>query len=192
MTFWQEFAYTFSDIGWLPAILLVLGLIFVIVELFVPGYGFFGISGGILVIAALIIRSYNNGGGNPVIQAFVLLGVAVLVVGIAAIILLILVKKGVFSRTGFVLGRTSVDKVRSEGTPDFTVLVGEVGVAKCDLRPVGTAEIGDRLYDVVTRGEYIVSGSSVKVVDVEGVRIIVATDTRGTREVTATDCDESE
>ena len=68
MTFWQEFVYTFSDIGWLPAILLVLGLIFVIVELFVPGYGFFGITGGILVIAALIIRAYNNGGGNPVID----------------------------------------------------------------------------------------------------------------------------
>ncbi len=192
MTFWQEFVYTFSDIGWLPAILLVLGLIFVIVELFVPGYGFFGITGGILVIAALIIRAYNNGGGNPVIQAFVLLGVSILVLSIAAIVLLILVKKGVFSRTGFVLGRTSVSKDRSDGTPDFTCLIGETGTAKCDLRPVGTVEIGDKLYDVVTRGEYIVSGSGVKVIDVEGVRIIVVSDSAKAGEITATEYEESD
>ena len=174
MTFWQEFAYTFSEIGWAPAILLILGLIFVIVELFVPGYGFFGITGSILVIVALVIRAYNHGGGNPVIQIFILLGVAILVLAIAAIILLILVKKGVFSRTGFVLGRTAVGKDRSEGTPDFNDLNGKSGVAKYDLHPGGVATIDGRQIDVVTRGEYIVAGSDVTVIAVEGSRVVVA------------------
>ena len=37
LTFWQELQIAFSDIGIVPAILLILGTIFIIVEIFEPG-----------------------------------------------------------------------------------------------------------------------------------------------------------
>ena len=46
MTFWQEVALVFTEIGWIPAICLILGMILIIVEIFQPGFGFFGIAGG--------------------------------------------------------------------------------------------------------------------------------------------------
>ena len=73
MTFWQEFALVFSEIGWAAAICLIVGLIFIVVEIFQPGFGFFGITGSVLVIVGIVIRVYNHGGGNPIIQLFILL-----------------------------------------------------------------------------------------------------------------------
>lgn len=93
MTFWEEVALVFSDIGWVPAICLILGMILIIVEIFQPGFGFFGITGGILVVVGIIVRIYNNGGGNPIIQFFVLLAVVLGVLAVAAVVMMIALKK---------------------------------------------------------------------------------------------------
>jgi membrane-bound serine protease (ClpP class) len=55
-------------------------------------------------------------------------------------------------------------------------LQGERGVAVTDLRPAGTARIGDQLYDVTTESEYVTSGSAVRVVKVRGNRIVVTSE----------------
>jgi membrane-bound ClpP family serine protease len=47
------------------------------------------------------------------------------------------------------------------------------GTAITDLRPSGTALIGGKRLDVVTRGDYIEKGSEVRVSAVEGSRIVV-------------------
>jgi membrane-bound serine protease (ClpP class) len=52
-------------------------------------------------------------------------------------------------------------------------LVGQNGTALTDLRPAGTARIGDEKVDVVTEGEYIAQGSKVLVVRSEGYRHVV-------------------
>ena len=87
MTFWQEVALVFTEIGWIPAICLILGMILIIVEIFQPGFGFFGIAGGILVVIGIIVRIYNSGGGNPIIQFFVLLAIVLGVLALAAVII---------------------------------------------------------------------------------------------------------
>ncbi|MGH2358264.1 MAG: NfeD family protein, partial [Candidatus Limnocylindria bacterium] len=65
---------------------------------------------------------------------------------------------------------------RSEGftsAPSRPELVGLDGVALTDLRPSGTARIGDERVDVVTEGEYIGQGSRVLVVRSDGYRHVV-------------------
>ena len=42
-----------------------------------------------------------------------------------------------------------------------------------DARPAGFAEIGGQRVDVVTRGENIEAGAVVKVLEVEGNRVVV-------------------
>ena len=52
-------------------------------------------------------------------------------------------------------------------------LVGNTGSALTALRPAGTALIGDLRVDVVTSGEYIASGTEIRVVSVRGSRVEV-------------------
>jgi membrane-bound serine protease (ClpP class) len=52
-------------------------------------------------------------------------------------------------------------------------LVGLDGTALTDLRPSGTARIGEERIDVVTEGEYVAQGSRVQVIRSEGYRHVV-------------------
>jgi membrane-bound serine protease (ClpP class) len=52
-------------------------------------------------------------------------------------------------------------------------LVGKDGTAITDLRPSGTARIGEERIDVVTEGEYVAQGSRVQVVRSDGYRHVV-------------------
>ena len=52
--------------------------------------------------------------------------------------------------------------------------VGETGVAKSNLRPSGKAEFGNALVlDVITQGEFVAPYSRVRIVAIEGPRIVV-------------------
>lgn len=54
------------------------------------------------------------------------------------------------------------------------LLQGLEGIALTPLRPSGTVEIAGERVDVVTSGEFISSGKQVKVVKVEGTRVVVS------------------
>lgn len=55
----------------------------------------------------------------------------------------------------------------------FQELLGKEGEAASILRPAGVMMIGHERYDVVTAGEFIERGVKVRVVAVEGNRIVV-------------------
>lgn len=52
-------------------------------------------------------------------------------------------------------------------------LVGQSGVAHTALRPSGVAVIGGQRVDVVTEGALIERGANIRVVAVEGARVVV-------------------
>jgi len=54
------------------------------------------------------------------------------------------------------------------------ISVGENGVALSVLRPSGNARFGEAIVDVITRGEFIEPESPVRVLAIEGSRIVVA------------------
>jgi membrane-bound serine protease (ClpP class) len=54
-------------------------------------------------------------------------------------------------------------------------LLDQTGVAKTPLRPSGTAVINGENVDVVTEGNLIEPGTPLKVVSVEGLRVVVRT-----------------
>ena len=56
---------------------------------------------------------------------------------------------------------------------DFTDLINQTGMAYTDLRPSGKATIGDHRLNVVTEGSFIEKDNSVKVIAVEGNRVVV-------------------
>lgn len=56
---------------------------------------------------------------------------------------------------------------------DYAALVDEEALTLNDLRPVGTIRIGDKKYSAVSNGEWIPKDSIVRVVQVDGTKILV-------------------
>ena len=53
------------------------------------------------------------------------------------------------------------------------VAPGLAGVALTDLRPSGKALFGERLVDVVSLGDFIEAKTPIRVIEVEGARVVV-------------------
>ena len=58
--------------------------------------------------------------------------------------------------------------------PATQEFLGKTGIAQTTLRPSGFATIDEERVDVVTEGEMIAEGVAIKVIEVEGNRIVVA------------------
>ena len=153
---------------WLiPIIICVLaGVILLIVEAFMPGFGVPGISGIILLLAGVAMTWYEYG-------AMVGLGTTVAVlalVGVAISVSLKSASSGRLSKSDLILNDTETPP--SENA-DMQLLVGKEGVVKNTLRPVGTAEFDCGKLHVTSDGEYVSEGQKVRIVSVEGTQIFV-------------------
>lgn len=56
---------------------------------------------------------------------------------------------------------------------DKSKFLGAIGVCVTDLRPAGTITIEGEPVDVVTEGSFVKAGASVKVINVDGSRVLV-------------------
>jgi membrane-bound serine protease (ClpP class) len=57
--------------------------------------------------------------------------------------------------------------------PEIAALLGAIGVVATPLHPAGKVKFGDDYIDVVAEGSFIVPGTRVQVVEIEGNRIVV-------------------
>jgi membrane-bound serine protease (ClpP class) len=152
------------------------GLVLLGVEIFIiPGFGLFGVLGGVAVLGGLFMALV---GGLPTTpdytRAGMVLTTSILIVLVSAwVILRSLPGNSRLARSGiFLLTRTDRD-VGFESAPHRTDLVGREGKALTDLRPSGTALFGDERVDVVSEAEWIPAGSVIRVVSAEGYRHVV-------------------
>ena len=56
---------------------------------------------------------------------------------------------------------------------DLIPLIGKAGETKSDLRPAGIAMVDDQRIDVVSDGGFIEKGEAIKVIAVDGPRVVV-------------------
>ncbi|MBI5435097.1 MAG: hypothetical protein HZA52_19845 [Planctomycetes bacterium] len=148
-------------------VLLGLGLGFIVAEILFPSFGVLAVLATASIIgsvAVAFVLSTTTG-------MWFLSAVAVLVPGT------ILVGFKVFPKTP--MGKALINPGLSFGAPKSYDsrdggLVGKEGVAESMLRPAGVARLENRRVDVVTRGEMIQPGERVRVLEVEGNRVVVA------------------
>ncbi len=164
------------------------GLVLVGVEVFlIPGFGIFGILGGIGLIAGLYMSLL---GGLPTSADFtragMVLSTTILLIAVTAWVMIRslpgssrLAKSGIF-----LLDRTD-RKIGYESAASRTDLVGQVGTAITDLRPSGTGLFGDERVDVVSESEWITEGTAIKVISAEGYRHVVRPVAKVSEETTA-------
>ena len=148
---------------WAFAVLVVIGLVLLGFEIFVPG-GLLGLIGFIALASAIVIAftSINTTAG-------VLSLIGTFVVAMVYMYLWVVV----FPRTRLGKKFELSDSVEGKGTGDYDDLIEQLGEAVTDLRPAGIARIGGQRVDVVARTGYIDAGTAVQVVDVEGNRVTV-------------------
>lgn len=152
--------------SWLEVLLFILGMGLLILEVFVPGFGLFGIAG----ILSMLASFYFVLGAN--VSALNWLAVSI----VAALTIFALLIKYLPSNPAWNLFVLKDKQENSEGysvTPDLTQYAGKAGVAVTTLRPAGIALIDGARIDVVTFGDYIDAGTNIVVVRVEGSKIFV-------------------
>ena len=142
--------------------LLVAGAALLFLETLLPGL-IAGILGGVCWIAAVVLgyRDFGPSTGNWVL-GFVLFAFVA----------------GAYSWLKFfpesrVAGWFISQRTVGELGVDQTSLLNQTGVAISQLRPSGTAFINGKRVDVITEGPLIEKGASIKVVAVEGIRVVV-------------------
>ena len=177
--------------GYIPAILLVAGVILFLVEIFVmPGTFLFGVGGIACMIIALImsfdtanIPEYVPEAVETTFDATPWLFGLFFVLGSAAIALIIPIAASKYLIPLLPEGWTPMLKTDMETAVSPTeavqeVAIGTVGTAKTFLRPVGQASFtlpdgSTKLFDVQTHGEIIEAGENVKVESVQEAHIWV-------------------
>ena len=94
-------------------------------------------------------------------------------VEVIAILVVIVVAIAVLSWKWLALHADERTEAGYIGTGEHDGLVGKEGVAFTPLRPSGTGVIDGRRVNVAADGEYIEKDSPIKVVEVEGNRVVV-------------------
>lgn len=159
-------------------LLFVVGLIFIVFELFVvPGFGVTGILGIVCVFLALVLALIGNiwfdFEGLPTLEMFRALMVVLGGTGMA--LGLIIYLSGRIGRPGFL--QFAALHADQEGymsvSMDPITLVGKIGVVASDLRPSGRVVVDGDYYDAISLKGFINKGQEVTVRRYENFQLYV-------------------
>ncbi len=145
--------------------LLMAGLMLIGAEVFIPG-GVLGVVGAMALVTAAVI-------GFSIFPPAVAALVAVGMIGMVGVVIVLWIR--IFPHTG--IGRQMTvfrDLKDAKGTDaGMGGLLGKTGVTRSALRPSGFIEVDNRRLDVVTAGEMIDRDVPVRIVAVQGNRVVV-------------------
>jgi membrane-bound ClpP family serine protease len=147
-------------------ILFVAGIILIFLEFFLPGA-----VAGTLGFAALILSLFLAG------ENAVQMGVSIFIaIFLAIVVFLVMIKvfgKKLILFNKMVLSESARKEDGYVSNINRTDLLGLEGVSITMLRPAGTMMINGERVDVVSEGSFIGQNARVKVIKVEGPRVIV-------------------
>src|SRR5690554_51358 len=159
-------------------LLFVLGLIFIVFEIFVvPGFGVTGILGILFVLAALVLAMVGNihfdFKGVPVREAFRAIMTVLGGLGMGMILIIYLSsrigKKGIFMNVALHADQEGYVSVPMEPKS----IVGKTGFAATVLRPSGKVNIDGEYYDAISLRGMIEKGDEIEVKRYENFQLYV-------------------
>ena len=179
--FWAQFLN--GNAGWLEVLLFGAGLLCVALELLViPGFGVFGIGGGVMVIGSLLLASQTFVLPRNPYQVEQLTGSLWMVVfglggALVAVCLLFRNLHELPWLKHLALEPQSYQEVElqsmREALVNWECLMGQQGYTTTPLTPSGKARFGEQLVQVTSGSGAIATSQSVTVVDVQGNRVLV-------------------
>ncbi|KAB3526339.1 NfeD family protein [Alkaliphilus serpentinus] len=155
-----------AGISWIAALCFLIGFVMIIIEIYIPGFGIAGITGIILFIVGIVLSA------DSFLEALIMILIILSILGVMLILVINSASKGKFGRS-FIL-TTALNKESGYiGVEDLVYFLNKEGKTVTKLRPSGTADFDGVKLDVVSDGEFIEAGVKVKVISVQGRRIVV-------------------
>lgn len=153
----------------IPIILIIVGIIAIILEVFVPDYGILAIIGVSLMISAIIFSF---------IKFDFPTGLIFLLIVLVLFPVIFIIAFNLFPRSYF--GKKLILNMEEKASSGFTVdlslkeiTIGTTGIAVTPCRPSGIGLFNNKKLDVLTVGEYIDKGEKIVITKIEGTKIIV-------------------
>jgi len=157
---------TFIEMNWIPLLCVIVGLVLVIIEMNIPGFGVPGIVGVILLAVGVILSV------DSLLQALIMIIIILAILGVAPILILHSASKGKLSRR-LVLSDSLENDVKFSAGSDLDYFIGSEGTTITVLRPSGTADFSGIKLDVISEDGFIPKNTTVIITKVEGNKIIV-------------------
>ncbi len=164
-------------------LLILLGVLFIGLEVFVfPGFGLSGIAGFICIGIGMILAFQDFVIPSPEMpwqeEIFIHNAIRVLGSGVFAFfgalcIVRYVIPKVKLDAEGGPYLQTSLAASHAFSRETQKVKPGDIGTTITPLRPAGKMQIGDDIIDVISQTEFVTVNTKVKVVDLQGNRIIV-------------------
>ena len=185
--FWAHSQLLGGQITMLAVLLFVLGLVLIGLEVFViPGFGVTGVSGILLIVVSLALVTLDK---KPETthewlsfgKTLSTLGLGLLGAVGGALLLASYLPHIPYANRLVLKPPSDPDGLEESADGEDAgarhmaraALLGAIGVAVTDLRPAGMARLGDDFVDVVSEGCYVLAGTRVQVIEIEGNRIVV-------------------
>ena len=156
----------------LPIIIcFLLGIGFLILEAFMPGFGAPGLVGIVLEVVTLVLTW--NAHGPMATLGLLLIILAALAIAVSTSLRSL--SKGKLGKSKIVLNETESNEAGYRSAEDMQVFVGREGTTSTVLRPTGIADFDGVRMNVSSEGDFINAGTKVRIISVEGQKIIVRT-----------------
>ena len=156
----------------LPIIIcFLLGIGFLILEAFMPGFGAPGLVGIVLEVVTLVLTW--NAHGPMATLGLLLIILAALAIAVSTSLRSL--SKGKLGKSKLVLNETESNEAGYRSAEDMQVFVGREGTTSTVLRPTGIADFDGVRMNVSSEGDFINAGTKVRIISVEGQKIIVRT-----------------
>ena len=151
----------------LPIALVFIGIGLIVAEVyFIPGFNVVGVVGALLILFAVGMTFMESG----ILGGGIMLAAAVAGVGAT---FYFLSQTGAWSRFVLNANLKKDEADVSRESEHRSRYLGRIGTAVTPLRPTGIVEIGSERIEVSTEGEFISSGSEVRVVAMDRRRFFV-------------------
>jgi membrane-bound serine protease (ClpP class) len=172
--FWGH--YLVGLASWTEVIIFFIGILLLLLEILViPGFGITGISGIVLILLGIylsLIKHPLGVGKTQITAALSTLSLSIILTFVTVLLTWkFLPKTGLWKR--IILDFSETKRAGFQPTASFEQYLGKSGRSLTVLRPTGKVLIEGNTLDVITEGEFIDKDKEIKVVKVEGNKIIV-------------------
>jgi len=178
--------FLFGVANAIEIVVLLVGVVLLAMEIFItPGFGVLGISGIVVIVAALAAMLIPNAPKELPLPrtnmdwsmltnglGLAAAGAIAAMVG-AGLVAHYLPRTPVLEKLILKVGAAEPDPALSKQSPLLDVQPGDTGVVEATCRPAGKVRFGDDLLDAVSEGAIISPGTTVRVLRRSGNRIVV-------------------
>lgn len=153
-------------VGFGSVIFFLIGLSLFFIEIFLP-FGILAIAGLTSMLLSVLLT------GNDLRATGIAILIALVIASTGMVILVKFFGKRLQLFNRIILSDSTDTKSGYVSNVNRTELVGQIAVTATELRPSGTIIFGDERIDAISEGRYIGRMKDVKIIKVEGSRIVV-------------------